>query len=718
MNKIFYFCSLLVLVGLILVIPNNCSASHHYIKIDSLRTAINSKKGTEKISARLNLAEEIIKTDKKEAFALASSALKDAKNNGNQSLEMQSYFLLGKVYFEEGDNKLSLVFLDSALQITTKIEDEWYLGEILYNIGLIKHRMGDYLNALETFNKAVQACRQTDNFKTAGSVYSMMGNLFRMNGLYDRAIEYIIKAKLNFEKARFNDGIGWTTYLLGRIYFDVKLPEEAHQYFQEALEVYSRQAAYDGNKGGLAICYEQIGILNIEEGNLEEARKNIDNALKIYFELDSKYGMSNVYKYLGILENLSGNFKQAETYLNQAYQINLEVDDKLSRPGIYLNLGLNMIETGRKKEGLELIYKGLDVAVSNNQKKIQLNIYSKLAEVYLKQKDFSKVIECQNKQIEIQNFIQSGAANIKTEQLQTIYEIEEKNAQIEVLEKQNKINVLTIKQQRIIRNFMIAGILLVILITLTIFWFYRQLQKKNRELHENNAAKDKFFTIIAHDLRGPTSALAALLEHIHSSFDEIDLAELKKIMSTLYKSADNVSSLLENLLIWAQSQVDKITLKPIEFKLTDGLRNAVGGLSHSAENKQIDIKLEGDNDLRVFADFDTVQTIVRNILSNAIKFTYRGGVINVNWKLNGSNQVIVGIQDNGVGIEASILPKIFDIDQNHHTQGTEKEMSTGLGLILVKDFVEKNKGTLTIESEVGKGTVVSFTLPAAPKKKS
>jgi len=134
-------------------------------------------------------------------------------------------------------------------------------------------------------------------------------------------------------------------------------------------------------------------------------------------------------------------------------------------------------------------------------------------------------------------------------------------------------------------------------------------------------------------------------------------------------------------------------------------------LNQSAEDKQIDVRIETIDQIFVLADPDMVQTIVRNILSNAIKFTYRGGSIIVKSALTDKNTAIISIIDNGVGIEKSKLTKIFEITNTYHTNGTENEKSTGLGLILVKDFVEKNKGSLTINSEKDKGTIVSFTLP-------
>jgi signal transduction histidine kinase len=147
--------------------------------------------------------------------------------------------------------------------------------------------------------------------------------------------------------------------------------------------------------------------------------------------------------------------------------------------------------------------------------------------------------------------------------------------------------------------------------------------------------------------------------------------------------------------------------------LDDLVQTSIKGLIQTADNKEITIKVENKDQIYVKADPDMVQTIVRNILSNAIKFTHRGGLVRIETVVARNNMALVKIIDNGVGMEKSKLKKLFDITSKHHTNGTEDEKSTGLGLILVKDFVEKNKGTLTVESEKDKGTTVSFTLPAS-----
>lgn len=713
MYKPFRILSLLLLLPL-LFMPNVSPCQKISIqKTDSLRNAISNSTGEEKINTLIRLSANIAIINREEALAIAQSALQQSKAYGIKKTELEALIAIGKILTEQKKYDEALAFLDSAQQMAVEEKDEWHKGEILYHMGVATFRMGDEMKAIELFSESVHACRVSENFRIAGSANSIIGTIFRINGLYDRAIEYIIKARLNYEKADFMEGSAWSAYLLGRIYSDLKLYPTALRYFNEALDIYSIQNKIDGNGGGLAICYEQLGLLEISLGNYEDARKNFELMMQIYTRQNSKDGISSAHKNMGILEYYVGNYAEAEELLKQAFTEKTQLGDPMSIPGIYEYLGLCMLKTGRNNEGLINLQKGLDLAVNNNQKKIQLDIYSKMADAYMDINNLVKAIFCLEKQIEIQNLLLSGDANIKQEQLQAIYEIEEKNEQIAELERQNRMNELNIRQQQILHYFMIFGIVLALFLAGIIYWFYNKLRRKNRELNETNAAKDKLFTIIAHDLRGPTSSLAALLDQMNTNFDDFDNAELKKMLLILSKSSENVNNLLDNLLIWTQAQLNKIDFHPAVHSLDDILQNAIFDIEHSSKTKEIDIKVTGEQGILVKADADMLQIILRNILSNAIKFTNRGGQVIIEPVAQIHNRIKISITDNGVGIDKQMLEKLFDITNTQHTRGTENEKSTGLGLILVKYFVEKNKGTLTIDSEKGKGTTVSFTLPAA-----
>ncbi|MCF8222600.1 MAG: tetratricopeptide repeat protein [Bacteroidales bacterium] len=708
MLNFFRFERFIVVILLLLPFPSPAQDLPE-MRADSLRDAIISACGTDKAGLQLELARVITDSDRELAREMVDSALIVANKAEDKSLEMISFYEMGKLYTTFNNIDISQAFFDSALFIAGEIEDNWYKSEILFRKGSNQHRQTEDFQALEYFNEAIKAGNLSDNYRIIGAAYSMMGTIMRVNGLYDRAIEYIIKSRLNYEKANFKDGSAWALYLLGRIYADLNLEENAREYFNEALDIYNELYKIDGIGNGVAICYEQIGLLNIKAGEYQKARDNIEYVLEIHSESNSKYGISNAYKNLGRVDYYTGNYVQAELHLRKALKIKEEISDFLSQPGIYEFIGLSQIKQGNVEEGLNTMMKGLDIAISNNQKNIQLHIYSKLADTYLDLNKPGKAISYLNKQIEIQDLSLSGAANVKMEQLQSIYEIEEKNSQIEQLEKQNEINSLLIREQKIYQVIMIIGIFTVILIAIIIYWFYSRLRQKNRVLNEINVSKDKLFSIIAHDLKGPIGSTLGLSELLTEESEDMDPEVIKNHAELIHRSMNQTNNLLNNLLIWTRSQLNRIEYSPVELKLADIVSESIDSLSLQAENKLIDIETGINDDLRVKGDEEMLKIILRNLISNAIKFSNPGNHVSVNAEEINSF-IEISVTDRGIGMKKDALAVLFNLESDNSKPGTSGEKGTGLGLILVKDFVEKHGGKIRVESEEKKGSTFRFTV--------
>lgn len=223
--------------------------------------------------------------------------------------------------------------------------------------------------------------------------------------------------------------------------------------------------------------------------------------------------------------------------------------------------------------------------------------------------------------------------------------------------------------------------------------------------------KDKLFSIIAHDLRGPFQALFSVTSEMSRYIDEFDKDEIIEKANMIYNSSNRLLELIDNLLNWSRSQRGTITIEPIKHILFELVDQVIDVLSMQAKTKDIKLVNEIEHDLLVLADKDTISTVFRNLISNAIKFTYSGGKVTISaFKQN--NFVTVKVTDTGVGISQENLSKLFRIDENFTTKGTNKEGGTGLGLIVCNEFVEKNGGTISVESIEGQGTTFTFSLPS------
>lgn len=236
------------------------------------------------------------------------------------------------------------------------------------------------------------------------------------------------------------------------------------------------------------------------------------------------------------------------------------------------------------------------------------------------------------------------------------------------------------------------------------------LRNSEKKLQEANATKDKFFSIIAHDLKNPFNAIIGFSNLLYESYDTFTEKQKKSFIKNICDASESTYKLLQNLLDWSRTQTGKIEFHPEVIDLSLITSENIAMLKSAADNKEIGLHSDVPFNTLVFADENMIKTVVRNLLSNAIKFTSRGGAIHINAKEQ-KNHVEVSVTDTGIGISPENQKKLFSIDEQLKTPGTENEKGTGLGLILCKEFIEKNKGCLSLESLPGQGSEFRFTLP-------
>ena len=236
------------------------------------------------------------------------------------------------------------------------------------------------------------------------------------------------------------------------------------------------------------------------------------------------------------------------------------------------------------------------------------------------------------------------------------------------------------------------------------------LENKTKELKESNETKDQFFSIISHDLKGPLSSVLGLLEIITKNDEIFSEDDKVKFMGNCYDSARDMNDLLDNLLRWGRIQIGGVTWNPESIDLKNITDSVLQTLISIAKAKEIELKNHIPAHFKAFGDENMIKTVVLNLINNAIKFTRKGGCVEISAEVK-NNIVEFLVRDNGIGIESDDIQYLFNIDKKIQQEGTNKESGTGLGLIIVKDLIEKNKGTIRVESEINVGTSVYFTLP-------
>lgn len=230
-----------------------------------------------------------------------------------------------------------------------------------------------------------------------------------------------------------------------------------------------------------------------------------------------------------------------------------------------------------------------------------------------------------------------------------------------------------------------------------------------QELRELILQKDKFFSIIAHDLKNPITSLVSLVDLLHRNLDKYDKKKIEKMVLGISEAAQTQYKLQENLLEWSRIQTGTVKINMERFNVLEVINEAIGETKSSAMTKNIEVVLNADKDCFVVADKNMINTVFRNIISNAIKFSFKDSKVTINCKKNQS-RVDISIVDQGVGINGDRINSIFKL-KSVSTPGTDKEKGTGLGLVVCKEFIEKNEGEIQVDSKEGKGSVFTITLP-------
>jgi PAS domain S-box-containing protein len=242
-----------------------------------------------------------------------------------------------------------------------------------------------------------------------------------------------------------------------------------------------------------------------------------------------------------------------------------------------------------------------------------------------------------------------------------------------------------------------------------------EIKLANLQLQNTNAEKDSFFSILAHDLRGPLSSFVGATQIMSEEIQTMDIEQIKNITLRMQASASNIYNLLENLLEWSRLKRDGLDFVPVKVNLKLKIEGCIDLFFESARKKRIVMTISIPDELEVFVDNHMFDTVIRNLVSNAIKFTRIGGKVSVTAEHRRNNSIVVRISDTGIGMTREMKNKLFLLDEKNSRQGTEGEPSTGLGLLLCKEFIAKHGGKIWVESEVDKGTVFSFSIPGMLK---
>ena len=632
---------------------------------ESTAKLINRNSPYEQQLEQLNgIADSLFPVSPDVALALAQEALKLAQKEGvEKDLEAQA-FKMATFYSNLSQHGKALDYLRISLDYSKQQGNSIYQATILRRIGSAYYYIGYYDKSLEAFMEALEISNSLSDDDGAAAAYNNMGLIYQVRSQYDLAMDSYLKAEDLFKQLNDEPNRSLALLNIGNIYYFKGDLDEALSYYTRSVEISKPINKIDN----VALAYQNMALVHELKGNLTTSLTYSVESLELYRESNNEYGIASLSNNIGNYYMEQADYALAEKYFKEA----VATSEKIG------SLSLKQIS-----------YLSLSYYFEQQQKYDSALIY------------FRKSVECKDS-------ISNRESDQKIAELQTQFEMRKKDEENSRLRKQSwslsiigtiiTLLLLTLYQTKMRANRKLRA-------------YNEQVQQQNKELEVANSAKNRFFSIVAHDLKNPLASFMGYLDVLRQSVVELPRKDLEQELGHLYIMANGMSDLLENLLKWARNQTGAIEFVPEYIDINSLIADNIRLLEPSAQLKLIRIEKQTDCELLALADKNMISTVVRNLISNALKFTLQGGLVKVGGQVE-QGAICVWVEDNGVGISEEDKAKLFKLDAKIQSSGTANEPGSGLGLVLCRDFIIKHNGTITFDSTKGEGSRFEFRIPS------
>lgn len=633
-------------------------------------------------------------------FFITFSVEADVSDNKVKMLE--HFQFIAKNYADTSNKDSALFYYDKAIDLAIEIPDSLKLTFLYRCKARECEIIGNYSQSLILYYKALSIANSTKQDKEQGFCYLGLSNInFRIanNGI---ALKQSIKAANIFEQIGDTSNFIRASVLMGQVYISKENYNSALIIYKETLGI--AKELNDSNR--IADVVDHIGVIYTFQEDYDLALLNHFEALGINEQIENNINLGINHANIGEIYMLKGENGKALFHLNTALKI--EENEKFNSAliFIYYVLGETYSKMMQPDNALMLFNKSLYLIDMTGEKREKPYVYNLISEHYERNKDFKKSLIFQKKYSSERDSINNQANIFQIDELRIRYDVDKKEQEYKslLLEKEVHEIELATNNNRIRMQLLIIFLVVAGLISSFIFTIY--FIRSRSKLKKTGKTKDVLFSIIGHDLRGPMANIKQIVELLPT----LDPLQRDKYIKTLKEPVEASFTLLEDLLAWSRSINDTMDHNPENIFVKDTIGNTFRLLQSIMETKNIIFEFTIPDNIQVFADKNHFSTIMRNLISNAIKFTPEDGLISINHKVEDS-RIKIMVSDTGVGIEPHNITKILNKDSFYTTYGTNNEKGSGLGLVLCQNFIKMNKGKLGIESVVGKGSTFYFSLP-------
>jgi signal transduction histidine kinase len=701
---------------------------------DSLLALSTSKDKAIKVDALISLTRLVWDYYPDSAFYYANLAIQAADKTNNNDILGDAYnnqanaFLMNQKYGE------ALAWYGKAIDFRKKGTSPIKVAHTLHNIGQCYRNLNSYSESINAYKEAADISAEVGN--NQNQAYMLMNVAINYERINDnnKALEYAIQAASIFIQIDVKPGVAYTYNFIGSLHRDLGNINLALEYHLKAYQIYESL----GDEIGLTTSSNNLGIVYDELNDNPKALEYYIKSLDLAINSDDKEGQAVAYNNIGYLRSKMKNYTEALVAYEKSLEISEELKNLSSIMNTYNNIAWVYFHSGDIANSYKFVQKALTYSEHNRNLLYLAESNEILSRIAYKRGEYKKGFDYLSNFMSIKDSLFKAINNEKFMEMQVRFETERKEQEIELLKKGDEIKNLEIKRQKNLNVFWIVISILLVSSGIVIAFNLKSKQKVNQLLTEKNSeleeinkklteseqhlkelniTKDRFFSLIAHDLKNPFNALMGFSELLFSNYPSYSDEEKIELVKIIYDSSQNLYKLLDNLLQWSRSQLGSIMYNPELLPLLPIVDDELDLLKPIANNKGLKISVQIEEYLIVFADKNLVGVIIRNLVSNAIKFSNANDIIEIT-AIEEDNMVKVSVADTGIGIDKNNQDKLFRLDTNFTSKGTADEKGTGLGLLLCKEFVEKNGGDIWLEDNDQKGSKFIFTLPSIRSSRS
>ncbi len=665
------------LMVIFILLSIGAKAQNNRNKLDSLNNELSQVKGDSlKLVLLIELSKQYQFIDYSKAKHLAEDATKIADAQNLNWAKLDTYKQQSYLSTLRGDYLTALKFDKSRLSIAFSVSDSAQIASSLNYLGNDYVSLGEYDEAYYYFTQSFKVSRAIhDSIQTAIAVHNV-GTVFKELGQYDIAMDHLNLSSDLSGQIQDLDGRAYTFYEIGDIYLRSNKYKAAEETLRKALSVTRER---------------NINILEPEI---------ISRMARLYLR--------------------QGKFDKAYAYYDTVEMLHAKTQNEFGLAESILGKGTVNLKQRNFDDAGNLILEALNIAKRINARTLEIDCYKALSTLSEEKEDYKSALAYtkQSKILRDSLFSQDMIQKIFHDQLRL--QTENKDLEIAALNETQAEQASELNRQAFLKNILVVVVALTAILLFTVYRsgqrririnkmlieHQNEIKKRSLELEQLNQVKDKFFSVISHDLRSPINALSGILDLMAKG--QLAPDELPKLTKELQLQFNHTKNLINNLLDWTLLQMDKLRIQSVKVDLHDMVDDNFQ-LLRSLHLKDINLFNEIPKDTFAYADLNMINLVFRNLILNGMKFTESGGEIKVGVDSK-DDKLTIYVKDNGVGINPEVQKILFEKTSGYSTRGTANEKGTGLGLILCKEFIERNGGKIWLHSEVGKGSTFYFTI--------